>query len=89
MVWLFTAPGRASWLQSQLAAAWARSPASLGPRSRCLRFSPTVARLFFPLPLLLWWQICFFFFFLVSFSPLFSFSSFNGRSQGRGRLGEL
>lgn len=46
-VWLLTAPGRASWLQSQLAAAWARSPTSLGPRSGCVRATPTVSRLSF------------------------------------------
>lgn len=86
VIWFFTVPGRASWLQAQLAAAWARSPASLGPRSRGFTFQPHSRLTFFPPspPLLLWWQI--WLSFLVSFLSffLFFFFSFKGRSQGEG-----
>ncbi|XP_076792237.1 uncharacterized protein LOC117711821 [Arvicanthis niloticus] len=86
-VWLFTAPGRASWLQSQLAAAWARSPASLGPRSGCLCSGPTVARLFFFLAPLLFCAVANLGFLSSLFSfffPPFFFSLVNTRSQGEG-----
>lgn len=91
-VWLFTAPGRASWLQSQLAAAWARSPASLGPRSGCLCSGPTVARLFFSLPpsFFVRWQIWVFFLVsFLSFSLPFSFPWSTREAREKGRLGEL
>lgn len=71
-VWLLTAPGRASWLQSQLAAAWARSPASLGPRSGCLRPTPQSRDFLFLFPLFsLWWQIWVSFLAFPSFLPFF------------------
>ncbi|XP_076399183.1 uncharacterized protein LOC107401972 isoform X3 [Peromyscus maniculatus bairdii] len=92
VVWLFTTLGRASWVQSQLAAAWARSPASLGPRSRCLRSSPTVARLFFfflPSPFVVVANLVFLSSLLPFFSLSFSFPRSTGSARGRGRLGEL
>lgn len=86
-LWLLTAPGRASWLQSQLAAAWARSPASLGPRSGCLRPTPQSLDFLFLSPFFsLWWQI--WVSFLASFLPSFLFFSFAAGGVG-GRRSSL
>lgn len=92
-VWLFTAPGRASWLQSQLAAAWARSLASLGPRApaACVLASQTLD-FFFPClsSFFMRWQIWVFFLVsFLSFSLPFSFPWLTREASGRGRLGEL
>lgn len=58
IVWLLTAPGRASWLQSQLAEARERGRASLGPLSGCLRPTPQSLDFFLSFSLSsLWWQI--------------------------------
>lgn len=84
--WLFTVPGSASWLQSQLAASWARSPASLGPRSGCLRPTPQsldfLSFSFFPSLFSLWRQI--WVSFLVSFPPPFFFPFAAGGVGGEG-----
>lgn len=82
-LWLLTAPGRASWLQSQLAAAWARSPASLGPRSGCLRPTPQSLDFLFLSPFFsLWWQI--WVSFLASFVPSFLFFFLLRREESGG-----
>lgn len=79
---LLTAPGRASWLQSQLAASWARSSTSLGPRSGCLRANPqSLDFLFFSFPPLFFVgvaNLCF----LSSLFPSFFFFPFAAGGVG-------
>lgn len=86
-VWLFTAPGRASWLQSQLAAAWARSPDIARPTLPLPVFPPHSRSTFFSCPPLCFCAVAnlsFLSSLLPFFFPPFFFSLVNARSQGEG-----
>lgn len=89
VIWFFTVPGRASWLQAQLAAAWARSPASLGPRSRGFTFQPHSRLTFFPPsppPFVVVANLAFLSSILPFFFPLFLFLLQREEPRGGGVL---
>lgn len=81
---LLTAPGGASWLQSQFAAAWARSPASLAhaPAAGVQPHSRSTFSFSCPLFFSLWWQIWVSFLAFLSFFFFFFFCSGRSREEG-------